>query len=223
MMGVERLFIKQGIKESELEEFLREKFDKAGYSHTEMERTPLGMRIVVYAHKPGLVIGKSGKKVNDLASEIREKFGIGNPMIDVREVSQPFLDANIVARRIARAVARGINYKKVAKYYLNRVMEAGAVGISIRISGKLIGKERSMFKKFKAGFVATSGDYAEKLVDRALTQALIKHGVIGVEVRIMKQMPKEYIFEKRIEKKEEKVEGKTTEGDEARRPEQTSA
>ena len=218
-MAIERMFVKEGIKESKLEEFLRNKFERAGYSHTEIERTPIGTRITVHAFKPGLVIGRSGRRVNELVEEIRKKFGIENPLVDVREVDQPFLDSNVVARRIARAIERGINYKKVANYYVRKVMEAGATGVSIRISGKIMGKERSRFQKFREGFVATSGDYAEKLVDKAYAQALTKLGIVGIQVRIMKGMPKEFIFKKEIELKEEKVEeGKTTEGPEAGRP-----
>ena len=205
-MAVERIFVKEGIKEAKLEEFLRKKFDKAGYSHTDIERTPIGTRIIVHAFRPGLVIGRSGRRVSELAEEIKEKFGIDNPLIDVREVENPFLDANVVARRIARAIERGINYKKVANYYLQKVMAAGAVGISIRIAGKIMGKERSRFQKFREGFVATSGDYAEKLVDTAYAQAMTKPGIVGIQVRIMKEMPKEFIFEKKIDKVEEKKE-----------------
>ena len=213
MMAVEKIFIKEGLKEAQLEEYLRKKFDRAGYSHTEIERTPIGTRIIVYAYKPGLVIGRSGRRINELAEEIREKFGIENPLIDVREVENPFLDANVVARRIARAIERGINYKKVANYYLRKVMEAGAVGVSIRIAGKIMGKERSRFQKFRDGFVATSGDYAEKLVDKAYAQAMTKPGIVGIQVRIMKEIPKEFIFEKKIDIKEEsREEGETAEG-----------
>jgi small subunit ribosomal protein S3 len=116
------------------------------------------------------------------------------------------LDANIVAKRIARAIERGINYKKIALYYLDQIMKAGAIGALIVVSGKTMGKERSRRVKFKDGFIATSGEYAERLVDRAQAQALTKFGIIGVEVRIMKEMPKEFIFEKKIEKGEESEE-----------------
>ena len=153
-MTVERIFVKEGIKYAELEEFLAKKFEKAGYSHTEIQRTPLGTRLIVYAHKPGLVIGKSGKRVEEITKEVKERFGLENPMIDVREVQNPFLDANIVARRIANAIERGINYKKVASYYLDKIMEAGAIGVQIKICGKLAGVERSRFQKFKKGYVA---------------------------------------------------------------------
>jgi small subunit ribosomal protein S3 len=207
MMAIEKTFVKEGIRESEVEIYLAKRFDKAGYSHTEIQRTPLGIRIIVHAQKPGLVIGRSGKRISDITEEIKEKFGFENPLIDVKEVEQPFLDANIVAKRIANALERGINFKKVANYYLDKVIEAGAIGIQIKVGGKLMGAERSRFQKFKKGFVAFSGEYADTLVDKGYAQAIIKPGMIGIQVRIMKEMPKEFEMkefkpEKEIEKQE---------------------
>lgn len=206
-MAIEKLFVKEGIKESEIQEYLAKRFEKAGYSHTEIQRTPLGTRIVVYAHKPGLVIGRSGKKIGEITEEIQKKFGFENPLIDVKEIEQPFLDAHIIAQRIARALERGINFKKVANYYLDKVLEAGATGIQIKVAGKLAGVERSRFQKFKKGFVAFSGDYAETLVDKGEAQANLKPGIAGVQVNIMREMPREYEEkefkdEKEIEKQE---------------------
>lgn len=198
IMAVEKLFVKEGIKVSEVEEFLRKRFEKAGYSHTEIQRTPLGTRILVHVHKPGLVIGRSGRRVNEITEEIKEKFGFENPLLDVREVNEPFLDANIVARRIARSIEKGVNYKKVANYYLEKVVEAGAVGIQIEIGGKIGGVERSREQKFKMGFVAHSGEYAERLVDFGYTQAIIKAGIIGIKVKIMKSLPQEAVTERKI-------------------------
>lgn len=204
IMAVEKLFVKEGIKESEVEEFLQERFERAGYSHTEIQRTPLGTRIIVYANRPGLVIGRSGRRIDELAEEVKQKFGFENPLIDVKEVDEPFLDSNIVANRIARALEKGINFKKVANFYLMKVLEVGAVGIAIRLAGKMAGSERSRFQKFKRGFVAFSGDYAEKLVDKGYAEAMLKPGKVGVQVRIMKESPKEFIL-KKIEKKVEEV------------------
>jgi small subunit ribosomal protein S3 len=219
MMAVEKLFVKEGIKESEVEAYLAKKFDKAGYSHTEIQRTPLGTRLIIYAHKPGLVIGRSGRKIDEITEEIRKKFGFENPLIDVREVENPFLDAHIVAKRIANALEKGINFKKVANYYIDKVMEAGAIGVQIKTGGKLAGKERSRFQKFKKGFVAFSGDYAETLVETGYAQAKIKPGIIGIQVKIMKELPKEFVFEKSLgekefisEKEKEKKEEKEVEG-----------
>lgn len=218
-MAIEKIFVKEGIKESEVEAYLAKKFEKAGYSHTEIQRTPLGTRLIIYAHKPGLVIGRSGRKIDEITEEVRKKFGFENPLVDVREVENPFLDAHIVAKRIANALERGINYKKVVNYYLDRVMEAGAIGIQIKAGGKLAGKDRSRFQKFKKGFVAFSGDYAETLVERGYAQASIRPGTIGIQVWIMKELPKEFVFEKRLgekefipEKEKENKEEKVVEG-----------
>ena len=190
-MAVEKIFVKEGIKQADIEEFLKKRFEKADYSHTEISRTPLGTRIIVFAHKPGLVIGRSGRRVNEITEEIKEKFGFENPLVDVKEVENPFMDVNIIARRIAKALERGINYKKVANYYLEKVMESGAVGIQIILAGKISGVERSRMQKFKAGFVAHSGGYAEQLVDRGSTNVIVRAGMIGIKVKIMKKMPKE--------------------------------
>lgn len=199
-MAIEKTFVKEGIKEAEVEEFFAQKFDKAGYSHTEIQRTPLGTRIIVYAHKPGLVVGRSGRRIHEIADEVKEKFGFENPLVDVKEVENPFLDSNIVAQRISKALEKGINYKKVANYYLEKVLEAGAVGIQIKIGGKL-GGEKSRFQKFHRGFVAHSGDYAETLVQRGMAQGRMKPGIIGIQVKIMKESPKEVTFLESVEQK----------------------
>jgi len=217
-MGIEKLFIKEGVKESQIEDFLKEKFERAGYSHTEIQRTPIGNRIIVYAHKPGLVIGRSGRRINELTEEIKKKFGFENPLVDVREVEQPLLDSKIVASRIADALERGINYKRVCGYYLEKVMEAGAVGIQIRVAGKLAGAERSRFQKFREGFIAHSGGYAEKLVDVGYAQAMLRPGIAGVQVRIMKEAPEELIAEKSIKgRRLEKESKESTEKESAKK------
>jgi small subunit ribosomal protein S3 len=197
-------FIKEGIKEAEMDEFLREIFDKAGYSHSEVQRTPIGTRIIVFVHKPGIAIGRGERKLKEITEIIKEKFGLENPMLDVKEVENPLLDAQIVASRIAKVLERGVNYKKVANYYVEKVMEAGAVGVEIRIGGK-VGGERGRFQKFRQGYIKHSGHYAETLVDKGFATALTKPGVIGVQVKILKQMPKDKLIE--LEEKEDEGKG----------------
>jgi small subunit ribosomal protein S3 len=204
-MAIERLFIKEGIKESQVEKFLSQRFERAGYSHTFIQRTPLGTRIIVYANRPGLVIGRSGRRIKELTDEIKEKFGFENPMVDVREVEQPFLDSNIVADRVAKALEKGVNYKKVVNYYLESVMQAGATGIQIKVAGKL-GGEKSRFQKFKQGYIKHSGGYSDTMVEKGQAQAMLRQGIVGVEVKIMKGSAKEFILKKEIEKKDETIE-----------------
>jgi small subunit ribosomal protein S3 len=204
-MAVEKFFINEGIKEAQLESFLREKFDKAGYSHADIQRTPLGTRIIVYAEKPGLVVGKAGRRIEEITQEIKERFDLENPMLDVKEVENPFLDAQIVASKIAKAIEKGGFYKKVANYYMDKIMEAGAIGVEIRIGGKL-GGERARFQTFRQGYIKHSGYYADTLVQTGFVTALVKLGMIGVRVKILTEIPEdlnEKLLE-RIELNEEK-------------------
>lgn len=212
-MTIEKLFVKEGMKQSQVTTFLKKRFERAGYSHSEIQRTPVGTRIIVYTHKPGLVIGHSGRRINEIAEEIKVKFGFENPLIDVREVAEPMLDANIIASRIAGTLERGINYKRTCNFYIQKVMEAGAVGIQINVAGKISGKERSHYQKFHEGFVAHSGNYAEQLVDKGYAQALLKPGVVGIKVFIMKEMPIEAKIKVFEEKKAEEAEKETVEAE----------
>lgn len=210
-MAIEKHFVKEGIKESEIEEFLREKFDRAGYSHIDIQRTPLGTRIIVHANRPGLVIGKSGSRIKEITEEVQRKFKLENPMLDVREIENPFLDAQVIAGRIAKALERGAFYKKVANWYLSEIMRAGVVGVEIKISGKL-GGERGRFKKFKDGYIKHAGYYADNLVDKGEAKANLKQGIVGVQVKILKHVPEDVSTRM---KEEEEVEDKGTEEAEA--------
>lgn len=207
-MAVERHFVKEGIKEAQIEEFLGKVFDKADYSHINIQRTALGTRIIVYAGRPGLVIGKSGSRVKEITEQVKKKFKLENPMLDVREVESPFLDALVIAGKIAKSLERGSFYKKVVSWYLSKVMESGAVGVEIKVSGKL-GGERGRFKKFKDGYIKHAGFYADELVDKGKATANLKLGMVGVQVKILKDVPEDLSI--KLKEKGEEVEDKGTE------------
>ncbi len=208
IMAIEKHFVKEGIKEAEIEEFLKEKFNKAGYSHIEIQRTPLGTRIIVYADRPGLVIGKFGSRVKEITEEIQKKFELENPMLDVKEIENPILDAQVVAGKITKSLERGGFYKKVANFYVSEVMKAGAQGIEIRIAGKM-GGERSRFQKFREGYIKHAGYYADNVVDKGKAVAITKPGVVGVQVKILKNLPEITTKIKEVEKVEDKGNEKT--------------
>ena len=194
----EKKMIELGIKKSELTEFLRKRLDRYGFGGCEISLTPLVSRIVVYLVDIHKFLGSGEKKRIILEEEIAKTFSISNPKIEIREVENPYLNAYIVVRRIGRAIERGINYKRVANFYLRKVMDAGAVGVLIKVSGKIAGKERSRFQKFKDGYIIHSGNYKETLVDEAHYRASIPHGIVGVTVKILKEVPQEFIFEKEL-------------------------
>jgi len=208
-MAVEKYFVNESIKEAIIEEFMKERFDRAGYSHTIIQRTPLGTRIIVFVSRPGLVIGRSGRKIKEITEEIKEKFELENPMLDVKDVEDQFLDAQLIADRIAKTLERGIFYKRIANRYLGDIMKAGAVGVEIRISGKL-GGERGRMQKFKDGYIKHAGYYADNLVDKGLAVANLKQGIVGVQVRILKSVPEDLSLKlKRVEEDEDKGDKKT--------------
>ncbi len=187
-MAIESYFIKEGIKEVQIEDYLKKRFEKAGYSHIEIQRTPLGTRIIVHASRPGLVIGRSGRIIKEITEDIKENFGLENPMLDVKEIENQFLNAQVVASRIASTVERGSFYKKVVNFYINEIMKNGAVGVQIKVGGK-VGGERGRFQKFKLGYIKHSGYYADNILDKGFAKAVVKLGTIGVKVEIMKDMP----------------------------------
>jgi small subunit ribosomal protein S3 len=194
--------VKEGIRNRDVEEFLATEFATAGYSHCEIQRTPLSIRITVYAHKPGLIIGRGGKNIETLTQALKEKFGFENPQLDIQEVMNPDLDPFVISKWIASSIERGLNYKRVANIALERVTAAGAAGVAIRIAGKL-GSDMARKEKFSSGYLIYSGDPAETMVKTAYAHAIVKLGAIGIQVRIVIETPKDLEIMKRIEEKKE--------------------
>ncbi len=179
-------FIKQGIKEAQIDEFIRKEFPIGDYSRTEIQRTPLGIKIIIYTNKPGRIIGKGGKNINEMTDAIKTRFGLDNPQLDVKVIRRPNLDPRIVAKQIASALEKGYNYKKIGNLTIKRIMDSGAIGAEIVISGKL-GGGKSVTGKFQEGYLKHCGEPARTLVDYGFEEALTKPGKIGIKVRIMKQ------------------------------------
>ncbi|HDD69743.1 MAG TPA: 30S ribosomal protein S3, partial [Candidatus Bathyarchaeota archaeon] len=92
-MAVVKHFISESIKKTEIDEFLQKKLERAGYGGVNISKTPLGTHIVIYAMRPGIVIGRGGETIRELASLLEEKFGVSNPQISVSEIEIPELNA----------------------------------------------------------------------------------------------------------------------------------
>jgi len=183
-MSVVKHFVSESMKKNEIDEFLQKELEKAGYGGVNISKTPLGTHIVIYAMRPGLVIGRGGGTIRELARILEEKFNVPNPQISVSEMEIPELNAYVVASRIASALQRGIHFRRSGYWALNRVMEAGALGVEITISGKLR-TDRSRYEKFKTGYLPTCGDIALKYMRKAVVHVQLKAGMLGVKVRIM--------------------------------------
>ncbi|ADG13300.1 ribosomal protein S3 [Methanocaldococcus infernus ME] len=206
---IERIFIKENVKKVLIDEFFKKELFKAGYSHCEIKKTPIGTKVTIYAERPGFVIGRRGSRIKELTEILAKEFKLDRPQIDVKPVENPDLDAQVVAEKIARALERGMHFRRVGHTAVRRVMNAGAKGVVVIISGKLTG-ERARTEKFMAGYMKHCGEPAEDLVDKGRAIALTKPGVIGVTVKIMRPdvlLPDEIVIkEKDMEVKEESIE-----------------
>jgi len=227
---IERTFVKQKKKEFQILEFVSTKLGNVGLSNVKMQRTPLGEKIVVYASRPGLVVGREGANIKSLTQALKKKFALENPQIEISEVENINLDAEIVAERITSALERfgSSRFKAIGHKALTDVMNAGAKGVEIKISGKIPGARAKKWR-FYAGYLKKCGDIALTIVNVAYKTAKLKSGVVGVQVRIMpsdiklpddislveeEEKPKEpekKPEEKPEEKKQEKVEKKKEE------------
>ena len=183
-MSVEKKFVAEGITKALVNEYLADELERAGYGGMQMNRTPMGTQITVYAEKPGMVIGKGGKLIRKITRDLDRRFHLDNPQIDVQDVGRGDLNGRVVANRLASSLERGWYFRKAGQSMMRRVMDAGALGCEIVISGKLTGP-RSRTEKFISGYIKHSGKPAIDLVDRGYSVAVKKLGVIGCQVRII--------------------------------------
>ncbi|GAB6136115.1 30S ribosomal protein S3 [Thermococcus prieurii] len=183
-MAIERYFIKEGVKEMLIDEYLEKELRRGGYGGLDIKKTPLGTKVIIFAASPGYVIGRGGRRIRQLTRILETQFGLENPQIEVEEIKNPYLNAKVQAVRLAQALERGIHFRRAAYSAIRAIMRNGARGVEIRLSGKLTG-ERAKSVRFYQGYLAKVGNPAETLVSKGYAQALLKLGVIGVKVAIM--------------------------------------
>jgi small subunit ribosomal protein S3 len=134
--------------------------------------------------RPGIVIGRGGETIRELAATLEQNFKVANPQISVSEIEVPELNAYVVASRVTSALQKGIHFRRAGFWAVNQVMEAGALGCEIVISGKLR-TERARFEKFRAGYFPRCGEPALKFTRKTEAHVHLKAGMFGVRVKIM--------------------------------------
>ncbi len=182
-MAVERKFVQDRLRKLMVKEWIKEEVKNAGFGGVDIIRTPLGTQVTLFVERPGLVIGKGGRRIKMLTEKLKE-FGLDNPQISVDEVEKPEFNAQLMASLLARALERGWYFRRAGYRFLYRIMEAGAKGCEIEISGKLV-SERARTEKFVAGTIVHTGDPAYSMVRKGFDIAIKKLGVLGVSVRII--------------------------------------
>ncbi len=160
----EKKFVEFKKNELAIKEYVQESLGKGIISSVRVEYTPVGERIVVRTHKPGIVIGRRGEKINKLTETLKKKFKLENPYVEIEEISEPDLDARIVAERLAMALER--------------------FG-TIRFKAFAYRAERARTWRFASGYLKKTGEDRKK-VDYAQTTAKTPAGVVGVKVSILR-------------------------------------
>ena len=183
---IERKFVAQKMKEFQIQEYITQNLENVGHSHTKMVRTPLGEKIIIYASRPGLIVGRKGQNIKQLTKTLKKRFDLENPQIEISEVENPNLDAHIVAEKIVDALEKfgSEKFKAIGHKIMTDVMRAGALGIEIVVSGK-VPSARAKSWRFYSGYLKKCGDIAIIGVRKADAQAQLKTGIIGIKVKIM--------------------------------------
>jgi small subunit ribosomal protein S3 len=181
----ERKTVKFKKDEFAIREYIKRSLGKGKVSRVTINYAPIGEKIVVSTHKPGLVIGRKGEKIQELTRVLKSKFGLENPHVEIDEITKPEFDAQLMADEIALGLERlgPIKFKVLAYRTLQRIMNAGALGVEIRMHGKLPSSRAKQWR-FAQGYLKKTG-HSAKVVDRAQARAETKPGTVGIKVSIL--------------------------------------
>ncbi|MCV0372521.1 MAG: 30S ribosomal protein S3 [Nitrosarchaeum sp.] len=169
-----------------LKDYLRIAIKEAGFSHAEISKTPTGTRVALHVTRPGIVIGRKGSGIRELTEKLASDFGLKNPQISVVEIDKPELSPSVMCNRMASHIERGTAFRRATMWTLKQIMDNGAMGVQITISGKLRG-DRSAFEKHTAGILPRAGHHAEMIVDEDIAHVKTPMGLIGIRIRIARK------------------------------------
>jgi len=188
-----------------LKDYLRQAIKDAGFSHAEISKTPTGTRVALHVTRPGIVIGRKGSGIRELTEKLSTDFGLKNPQISVNEIEKPELSPSVMCNRMAAHLERGTAFRRATMWTLKQIMEGGAMGVQITISGKLRG-DRSAFEKHTAGVLPRAGHHAEVIVAEDIAHVNTAMGLIGIRIRIARKENFIPEFEmKKVQKGKEKT------------------
>jgi len=167
-------------------EFLKKRLADASVSRIMIERAAKKVNITIQTARPGIVIGKKGEDIEKLRAETAKLLGM--PMLDVRlniaEIRKPELDAQLVAESISQQIEKRVMFRRAMKRAVMSTMRSGALGIKVRMSGRLNGSEIARTEWYREGRIPLHTFRAD--IDYGLAEAMTTYGVIGIKVWIFK-------------------------------------
>lgn len=183
------------LEDIKIRRFLLDKLKMAGIVDVEIERLPKTMTIIITVSRPGVVIGRGGSGLEDLKKQVLDLISTNGRSVKdlkidfkINETKDPELSAYLVATRIASDLERRMSHRRVVTKAMERVMQAGALGVKVILSGRIEGADISRVEKFHLGSVPTQT--LRENIDYAQVPALPKKGYVGVKVYIHKKKEK---------------------------------
>ncbi len=186
-----RWFAKKGefgdilVEDNKIREFLLELLAPAGVPKVEIERDPKRVRINIFCAKPGIVIGRGGAEIEKLKETVKKMLsGDKDVFINITEIKQPDLNAQLVAENIALQLEKRVSFRRALKQSIGRTMKAGAKGIKAQVSGRVGGAEIARTEQYHEGTIPLQTIRAD--IDYGFAEAKTTYGRIGVKIWIYK-------------------------------------
>jgi len=173
------------IEDQKIRKYVHQKYKFAGIPKVEIERTRDEVKVILFAARPGVIIGRKGQEVEQLQDELQGLVG-RRINIKIEEVSRPELQAQLVAEDIAEQLAKRSSFRRTMKRAMEQSMDAGAKGIKIQLAGRLGGAEMARREKQISGSIPLSTLRAK--IDYGIVEAKTAQGHIGVQVWINQGM-----------------------------------
>jgi len=189
------------VEDFKIRKYIKKKLYASGVSKIETERSGEKIKVTVHTAKPGIVIGKAGAGIEDLRKEV-SKFTKMNVLVNVAEVKQPDLNAQLVSENIAAQLEKRISFRRAMKQSMQRTMKFGAKGIKTAVAGRLGGAEIARTEHYHEGTIPLQTLRAD--IDYGFAEANTTYGKIGVKVWIYKG---EVLPAAKVKSPEKKAEG----------------
>ena len=181
-----RTILNRNVERQLVREYLLKETERAGFGGLTFNRTPEGTKVTLKAEQVGRVIGRRGKVIHELQRRLQEDFNIHEPQLEVDEIEESRLNAQVMASRLASSLERGWFFRRAGHSTAQNIMDAGARGCLVRLSGKITGA-RHRVEKFQQGHIKFCGETALEFMDTGFSTAVKKLGTIGCTVRIMRK------------------------------------
>ncbi|MCD6047591.1 MAG: ribosomal protein bacterial type [Gammaproteobacteria bacterium] len=178
-----RKFADTLLADFEARKFLQKELHAAGIAKVAIERLNKTAKIVIYAAKPGVIIGKKGEDIERIRAKLTKLLGV-QVHINIEEVKKPELNAKLIGDSIAQQLERRVMFRRAMKKAVTGALKAGAKGIKISVSGRLGGAEIARTEWYREGRVPLHTLRAD--IDYAHSEALTTYGIIGVKVWVYK-------------------------------------